>query len=198
MIDCHLNWSFHTKLLATKLSRANGMLAKIRHYVNNHTLRSIYFSIFSSLLTYSCQIWGQQPNVHIKRIIKLQNKALRIINFADFQAPSSQLYKSSKILKLQDLIKLKNFLYVYDCFTDNVPTSINGSFAFVKSRHDHMTRIVKQNCVNLPISKTINYGIHSIKGQSARHWNSLRVSDIHHETRNKCKQIISLYFFNSY
>ena len=32
-IDCHLNWKYEVNELSTKLSRANGMLAKIRHYV---------------------------------------------------------------------------------------------------------------------------------------------------------------------
>ena len=62
LIDSHLNWSFHTKSLASKLTRTIGMLAKIRHFVDKSTLRNIYFSIFSSILTYGCQIWGQHQS----------------------------------------------------------------------------------------------------------------------------------------
>jgi len=51
-IDCHLNWKYHVDELSTKLSRANGMLAKIRHYVSYLTLTMIYHGIFSSLLLY--------------------------------------------------------------------------------------------------------------------------------------------------
>ena len=56
LIDEHLNWSFHSSFLASKLSRANGMLSKIRQYVNNNTLRTIYFVIFESILNYGSQI----------------------------------------------------------------------------------------------------------------------------------------------
>ena len=64
LIDSHLNFSFHINSIATKLTRSIGMLAKIRHYVTKDTLCSIYFGIFSSILTYGSQIWGQIKSKH--------------------------------------------------------------------------------------------------------------------------------------
>ena len=52
LIDCHLNWNAHEKALTPKLSRAIGMLSKIRHYIDRNTLIMIYYGIFSSLLLY--------------------------------------------------------------------------------------------------------------------------------------------------
>ena len=66
LIDTHLNLSIHVNSISTKLSRAIGMLAKVRHYVTKDTLRSIYFGIFSSTLTYGCQIWGQINSNHLR------------------------------------------------------------------------------------------------------------------------------------
>ena len=86
------------------------MLSKIRHYVPYDTLHSIYYGIFSSLLTYGSQIWGQFQNKHIKRLTQLQNKAIRIIHFASYQSAVEPLYKTSKILKLCDSIKLQKLL----------------------------------------------------------------------------------------
>ena len=76
LIDSYLNWSYHTDILASKLSRAIGMLSKIRHYVPKGTLHEIYYGIFSSILTYSCQVWGQIQNKHINCVLKLQDKAI--------------------------------------------------------------------------------------------------------------------------
>ena len=59
LIDSFLNWNFHSDELPTKLSRAIGMLAKIRHYINEKTLTMVYHGIFSSLLLYGSQIWGE-------------------------------------------------------------------------------------------------------------------------------------------
>ena len=57
LIDSHLNWHPHVTALSTKLSRAIGMLYKIRHFVDYPTLRMIYFGIFSSILTYGCHYY---------------------------------------------------------------------------------------------------------------------------------------------
>ena len=57
IFDGKLSWKNHLTTLAKKLNRANSMLSKIRHFVDKPTLRSIYFAIFSSHLTYGSQIW---------------------------------------------------------------------------------------------------------------------------------------------
>ena len=83
-IDEHLSWNYQIFELRKKLNRANGLLSKIRYYVDKTTLRSLYFSIFSSHLNYCCQVWGQNGNQHINKILSLQRSALRIINFPTF------------------------------------------------------------------------------------------------------------------
>ena len=48
-LDKTLSGMPHCEELLKKLCRANGMLSKARHYVPINYLRSIYFSIFSSI-----------------------------------------------------------------------------------------------------------------------------------------------------
>ena len=99
LIDSFLNWNFHIDELSTKLSCAVGMLAKIRHYINAMTLSMVYHGIFSSLLLYGSQIWGQS-NQSVSKMEKLQNKALRIINFKPLISYSvNLLYNKCEILK---------------------------------------------------------------------------------------------------
>ena len=58
-LDENLTFQPHHNELALKLSRSNGMLAKVRHFVNLETLTNIYHAIFASHIRYSCQTWGQ-------------------------------------------------------------------------------------------------------------------------------------------
>ena len=67
-LDSTLSGNYHCEILATRLKRANGMLSKIRHYVPQEELRSIYFSIFSSHMTYGCQIWGKSRSTYVNKI----------------------------------------------------------------------------------------------------------------------------------
>ena len=72
-------------------------------------LLSIYHAIFSSHLVYGCQVWGQSINMFTKKVSKLQNRAMRILSFADFYANADPLYKMFNILKLNDIIAFKIF-----------------------------------------------------------------------------------------
>ena len=138
LIDPHLNWSYHIQAIASKLSRAIGMLAKIRHFVSVENLRNIYHGIFASLQNYGAQIWDQRQNSHVKRIIKLQDRAIRIMNFSQYREPTSALYKKSEVLKFKDNITLNSYLYVYDNFKGLLP--LLNKFAYLHDSHDHNTR----------------------------------------------------------
>ena len=161
-IDSHLNWSFHCDALASRLSRANGMLSKIRHYVPKTSLRSIYFGIFSSLLSYGAEIWSQRNNKYIQKLGNLQNNAVRILNFANFRASVTPLYLKSKILKLSDNVTLMNFLYIKDSINGNLPCVFNNTFLLSRNLHTYYTRGASQFKINLPKVKTEAYGIKSI------------------------------------
>ena len=178
------------------------MLSKIRHFVTTDNLRNIYFGIFASILNYGAQVWGQYNNIHIKRIIKLQDKAIRIINFANYREPTSKLYKNSKILKFKDNLTLNNYVYVHDSLKGHLPVALLNNFDYLHEIHDHKTRNSVLQCVKLPNSRTLVYGIHSVIGQSARAWNYLQINcsseNMHLSTRGVCKKKITQFFINSY
>ena len=50
----NLQWQTHIDSLVTKLSRAVGILSKIRYYVPKYLLKTIYFSIVNSHMIYTC------------------------------------------------------------------------------------------------------------------------------------------------
>ena len=97
-IDANLTWQHHVNDLSIKLNRANALLFKIRKYVSPKILRSIYFAIFDSHLSYCCLVWAQNFS-SIKRILILQKKAVRIINFQPRNSHTSPLFKQNFILK---------------------------------------------------------------------------------------------------
>ena len=72
-IDTNLSWQYHVHGLSIKLNRANALLSKIRKFVSLKILRSIYFAIFDSYLSYGCLVWAQNYST-IQRIIVLQKK----------------------------------------------------------------------------------------------------------------------------
>ena len=102
-----LSWDTHLNTLILKLNRAIGLLAKIRHYTPKYLLKTIYYSLFNSHLIYASQIWGQSKSDHFRKLVKLQEKALRIINFLPDATPLRDIYMNLKVLKLPDYIPYK-------------------------------------------------------------------------------------------
>ena len=181
-------------------SRACGMLMKIRHYVSESTLLSIYYAIFSSILTYGSQIFGQIQNIHINRLQKLQDRSVRLINFAKYNDHRNPLYLNFKILKFSDSIQLSNFLFVHDCIRKNIPLSLQNSFNLVSNVHNYGTRNALQYHMALPKIKTKVFGLMSIKYQSSLSWNTLNskfnCTTFYDKSRSFCKRFIKDYLIN--
>ena len=137
-INENFHWKQHIHDIAIKLSRANALLSIIRIYVNKHTLRTIYFAIFDSHINYVNLIWGQ--NLHsLSRIIILQKKALRIMNFQSRDSHSSPLFRSNHILKLEDKILIENILFISKLFNNLVPPIFKSWFTFCSDVHNYHT-----------------------------------------------------------
>ena len=61
-IDDHLTWKPHIYEISAKLNKANAMFSKIRHFVDQKTLKAIYHAIFESHLYSSSLVWAQNFN----------------------------------------------------------------------------------------------------------------------------------------
>ena len=113
-INTNLSWQYHVNDLSIKLmlimNRANALLFKIKKKVSLKILKSMYFVIFDSYLSYCCLVWAQNCST-IQEIIIFQKKAIRIINFQPRNFHTSTLFKQNSILKFQDKICLENILF---------------------------------------------------------------------------------------
>ena len=104
---------------------------------------------------------------------KLQNKALRIINFKHTRSLVNPLYNKCEILKFAGNIKLSNFLFAHYSIKSNLPTLLCDSITLVNNKHSHTSRNQEVNQVNIPTVRTKTSGSNSIKSKSANIWNYL-------------------------
>ena len=137
-IDENLNWKQHIHDTAIKLNRAYALLYTIRNFVYKHILRTIYFAIFDTHINYANLIWGQNLNA-VGRILILQKKALRIMNFQSRDSHSSPLYKSNHILKLEGKILIENILFINKSFNNLLPPIFKSWFTFGSDINSYQT-----------------------------------------------------------
>ena len=214
-LDETLSGDSHCEELVKKLNRANGMLAKARHFVPLNELTNIYHAIFSSHLMYGCQIWTQKLLSVTDKISILQKNAVRIMTFSDFKAHSEPLFKQLEILKFKDNIVLQNCLFVYDYLKGNLPNSFDDTFNRVDEIHSIETRGAKIGMLSIPRYKSTTYGLKSIYKNCINSWNMLTreinksekekpnnkdtdIDLVKMFSRNKLKSLITEHFLSSY
>ena len=201
-LDTSLSGKYHCETVINKLKRANSMLSKIRHYVPKEELKSIYHAIFSSHMIYGCQVWGQCCNTYVDKIYKLQNKALRIINFTDFHSNVNPLYFKDNIIKLRDFIKLQNCLFVHDYLNDSLPQCFKDYYFKLNYIYFNVqTRSSNLGCLFATCKNTTTYGLNSITHKSIRTWNAISnemKTDLSVLPRYKVKSLLTKYFIDKY
>ena len=117
--------------------------------------------------------WGLTFPSFLKPLSVVQKKAIRIIPFPEPRSRSEPLFKSHKILNLNDVIKLQVLAFVYQWSNNLLPPCFSDYFKFSSSVHSYSTR---QSCDgNLYVTSvnTTQYGLRSLKFTGSRIWNSL-------------------------
>ena len=64
-------------------------------------------------------MWGNYYDAPLSKVVKLQNKAVRIINDVPFMKPIIPYYVALRLLKLPDIVKLSMCLLFYEYFNDD-------------------------------------------------------------------------------
>ena len=184
-LDSYLNWEYHIHELSKKLSRANGILSKLRYNVPSEICLKVYYSIFYSHLINGCNIWGLTSEENIYKIEVLQKKCIRILTFSPFNSHTNELFRDLKILKVRDVIKLYQLKLVYDFLNNRLPSDLMSLFR--RSSDVHQTQVLNSSVNNhlyIPRIRTSTYGNKSIRYHCAKLWNevfkngSIQVKDI--------------------
>ena len=122
-IDNKLLWKSHIKLICSKISKSIGILRLLRFSFPKHVLKMIYMSLIYSYINYCNVVWGSAYECHLKPLLTLQKKAVRIITKSAYDERSAPIFSSLKILQLQKIHKLNCFIFMFKCLnTNNFPS----------------------------------------------------------------------------
>ena len=120
IIDDRLKWSEHTTALSKKLSKLNGVLYLCRKKLSNESLRTIYYSLAYSHISYCIPIWGGTWAQHLKPVITAQKRLLRTITYSPYDQRSLPLFIQNRLL---------SFTFIYKYFASMV------AFKFINSNY---------------------------------------------------------------
>ena len=86
-------------------------------------------------------------NNSIKRVSLLQKRTIRTINYAYFNAHTTPLFDSSKILKFNDFLSVQNYLFVHNCFNKDSFSLFNDLFVLIPKIHSYPTSSSKKGAI---------------------------------------------------
>ena len=163
------------------LGRTVGMLYKIRHQCNKKLLRSLYFSLFESYLSYGLPVWGSANQALIEKLFILQKKkAIRAITFSEYDAHTSPLFKDLGILKIRDLFQYQISCIMWDFDHNDLPISLLSMFKKSSDTHNYATRFASADKLDVGRVNTTKYGDRFfIKVIGASKLNELKTTDIY-------------------
>ena len=111
LLDEHITWNDHIAQVTNKIKKGIYVLNQLKNFLPQDILRTVYFSLIHSHVTYGLSVWGNSSN--IKKIHLLQKAALRIISKAKFRSHTNSLFLKNRILKLPDIYEeqILNFMH---------------------------------------------------------------------------------------
>ena len=139
-IDSTLSWKSHIKQVEKKLSRACGMISKLRYYVNAKCLRSFYYAKVYSYLQYAVLAWGGCCDKSLDKINKIHNKIVRMMTLIGplrgISISNNALYKNANLLQLKQIHKLELAKLIHRAAYKSLPSGYNTIFLRIQSiRH---------------------------------------------------------------
>ena len=88
MLDECLTWNSHINKIASKISRVNGVLSRLKRFVPSSILRMIYNALIQPHLNYGVLLWGK----NVTRIQKLQKWSVRSITLSKYNAHTDPIF----------------------------------------------------------------------------------------------------------
>ena len=113
IIDDQLKFNIHINEITKKISKNIGVLYRLRQYVPNVTLLSVYRSIIECYIIYCNIIFGNAAPIHLKPLVIAQKKAVRIVAFQPPLSHTNPIFSSFKLLKLTDHYKYNLGVYMW-------------------------------------------------------------------------------------
>ena len=104
----------------------------------------------------------------------IQNRVLRKISFKKLHDPTAQLFKDLKLLKLCDIVHLRNCLFMNQIEQNEKLAKSFSESKYCDYNHNYQTRSVTRKLLDIPYVKTDVYGQKSAKYHCTIDWNSFK------------------------
>ena len=156
-VDNQLLFGNRINQLRTTVSRAVGIMTKMRQFVPLQILKQIYFAFIFSHLTYGIMVWRATYPSYLTPLKSLQNRAIKLLSGATQFQRAHLLYKDHNILtgNLNSLLSQETAQFMYKFIHKQLPVQFNNYFNSVLAINKRSLRASpKKNQLYIPRFRT--------------------------------------------
>ena len=117
LIDDNLSWKTHTTHVCNIISKYNGIIRKVRHFLPSDFLPTLFNTLVYPYINYCAIIWADNNNSHRDSILLLQKRIVRTCTNSMWLELTNPLFQSLNTLKIQDYILFK---LVFSCINSTI------------------------------------------------------------------------------
>ena len=187
LIDSTLSWKYQISNISKKISRAIGIMYKLRPFLPLKVMKNVYYSLIYSHIIYAIEAWGSAFKTELDKILILQKRAMILMTFNDTHptvygplVSSDPIFAKLETLKVTDIYKYQVSKFIFKCINKLAPVNFQNWFVINHERHSYNTRsninINDGNKIKnlfIPSARTANYGMKQLKVNGPRIWNEL-------------------------
>ena len=163
ILDESLTWKKQIGHIENKVSKALGIMYRMREKLDSKSLLMLYSSLILPYLYYCCEVWGNTCPTRLDKLVVLQKKAIRLIDGKKYLEHTSDSFSKFKCLKFLDIIDFKTCTYTFKAYHSMLPLELQKRYLKVNEIHSYNTRSSNKLYPNLSRSKLNSMNI-SVRG----------------------------------
>ena len=173
MIDENISWRDHIKTVENKLSKNIGLLYQAKQFLDENSLKTLYFSYIHSYLDYANIAWASTHFTKLKTISYKQKQATRIVFNEDRLCHSRPLLRELNALNIYQINLFQVLKFMHRFTIDDLPKVFKN--VFKKPDHKYPTKFAQ---FNYSLRKhSLSSSKFSISYRGAKLWNEILSTD---------------------
>ena len=128
LLDQHLTWKEHTKLIENKIAKNIGILYKARPYLDKSALLWLYYAYIQSYLNYANTVGSSTNRKYLKKLQSQQKQAIRIKFHENKFAHLREHFKENNILNIYQLNIFNNLIFLHRVKNEKAPNVFLSKF----------------------------------------------------------------------
>ena len=145
LLDQHLTWKEHTKLIENKIAKNIGILYKARPYLDKNALLWLYYAYIQSYLNYANTVGSSTNRKYLKKLQSQQKQAIRIKFHENKFAHLREHFKENNILNIYQLNIFNNLIFLHRVKNEKAPNVFLSKFW--RPSHHYPTSFCRNNCI---------------------------------------------------